>query len=106
MIAICLLPIYILFCYYFIRRSLKWLKCCHGFFGKKGFVSAYIIIYILFAISPVVGFMCPVDSALKRGIMHVANYWFGVCIYMVIFVLVLDIMVKILWKFHVIQQDM
>lgn len=106
MIAIFLLPVYIIFNYYIIRRSLKWLKSCHEFFGKKGFIYTYIVVYILLAVSPLIGFFWPTDSVLKRGIMHVANYWFAVCIYMLLFVVVADILVKILWKCKVISHDL
>lgn len=98
MIAIFLLPIYILFNYYIIRRSLKWLNACHGLFGKKGFIYTYITIFVLLAVSPLIGFFCPSDSVFKRGIMHISNYWFGVCIYILLFVVIADVLVKILWK--------
>lgn len=106
MIAICLLPIYILFSYYITRRSLKWLNACHGFFGRKGFSCTYIVIYILMALSPIIGFFCPTDSIFKRGIMHVGSYWFGVCLYTLLFLLVSDIIVKTLWKCKVIPHDL
>ncbi|MDD3339956.1 MAG: metallophosphoesterase [Lachnospiraceae bacterium] len=106
MIAVCLAPLYFLFHYYVIRRSLKWMHACHGFFGRKGFIITYVSVYLFLTLTLPLGFFWSADWPLKRGIMHISNYWLGVCLYIILFTLVADLIVKLLWKCKVIPNDL
>ena len=76
MIAMYLLPVYIVINYYLYRRILKWFYICHDFFKKKYFKYILLGIYIFFAVSAIVGFLLP-SGSMRRLFINIGNYWLG-----------------------------
>lgn len=98
MIAMYLLPIYIVINYYLYRRILKWFYICHDFFKKKYFKYILLGIYIFFAVSAIIGFLLP-SGSMRRLFINIGNYWLGFLLYLFLTIMIADI-IRIILKRH------
>lgn len=98
MIAIYLLPIYIIINYYLYRRILKWFYICHDFFKRKYFKYILLGIYIFFAVSAIVGFLLP-SGSMRRLFINIGNYWLGFLLYLFLTIMIADI-IRLILKRH------
>ncbi len=98
MIAMYLLPIYIIINYYLYRRILKWFYICHDFFKKKYFKYILLGIYIFFAVSAIVGFLLP-SGSMRRLFINIGNYWLGFLLYLFLTIMIADI-IRLILKRH------
>lgn len=98
MIAIYLLPVYIVINYYLYRRILKWFYICHDFFKKKYFKYILLGVYIFFAVSAIVGFLLP-NGNMRRLFINIGNYWLGFLLYLFLTIMIADI-IRLILKRH------
>ncbi len=98
MIAMYLLPIYIIINYYLYRRILKWFYICHDFFKRKYFKYILLGIYIFFAVSAIVGFLLP-SGSMRRLFINIGNYWLGFLLYLFLTIMIADI-IRLILKRH------
>lgn len=98
MIAIYLLPIYIIINYYLYRRILKWFYICHDFFKRKYFKYILLGVYIFFAVSAIVGFLLP-SGSMRRLFINIGNYWLGFLLYLFLTIMIADI-IRLILKRH------
>ncbi len=98
MIAMYLLPVYIVINYYLYRRILKWFYICHDFFKKKYFKYILLGIYIFFAVSAIVGFLLP-SGSMRRLFINIGNYWLGFLLYLFLTIMIADI-IRLILKRH------
>lgn len=98
MIAMYLLPVYIVINYYLYRRILKWFYICHDFFKKKYFKYILLGIYIFFAVSAIVGFLLP-SGSMRRVFINIGNYWLGFLLYLFLTIMIADI-IRLILKRH------
>ena len=81
MFAILLFPVYIILNIYIVHRILQTLKRCHDVFYKRWMKITISALYGIFALSPIIGFLMPYGTLLKRTSQRIANYWFALLIY-------------------------
>lgn len=98
MIAMYLLPVYIVINYYLYRRILKWFYICHDFFKKKYFKYILLGVYIFFAVSAIVGFLLP-SGSMRRLFINIGNYWLGFLLYLFLTIMIADI-IRLILKMH------
>lgn len=98
MIAMYLLPFYVVINYYLYRRILKWFYICHDFFKKKYFKYILLGIYIFFAVSAIVGFLLP-SGSMRRLFINIGNYWLGFLLYLFLTIMIADI-IRLILKRH------
>ena len=98
MIAIYLLPVYIIINYYLYRRILKWFYICHDFFKKKYFKYILLGIYIFFAVSVIIGFLLP-SGSIRRLFINIGNYWLDFLLYLFLTIMIADI-IRLILKRH------
>ncbi len=87
--AVLLSPFYILLNFYLISRMLLWFRTLHSFLGTPWFVAPFLLCYILLALSPLA-------AAFGRGKFKaftrtVNNFWLGILMYLLIFLLMMDL---------------
>lgn len=87
--AVLLSPLYLLLNYYLIMRILRWFSTLHSFLGSKWFIIPFLIFYILTALTPL-------SAAFARGRFkavskRISNYWLGILMYFLIFLLLTDL---------------
>lgn len=99
MILYVLIPLYLLMNVYIIWRILRWLHCCHSFFGSKWFIAAFVIVYVLLATSLVTALVIP-SGTVQRSIKVTSNYWLGTLLYILLFILLADLIRLILLPFR------
>lgn len=95
MIAIFLAPVYLLVNYYIVCRSLKWLRYCHGVFGKRWFKISFLVVYILLSTSLITAFFLPA-SGFQRIVKAISNQFLGTFMYILIFTAIGDLIKIIL----------
>ena len=95
--AILLFPVYILLNIYIVHRIINALKRCHDIFYKRWMKIIISIIYGIFALSPIIGFVMPYGTQLKRISQRIANYWFALLIY-AFFVVVIGHLLSLLLR--------
>lgn len=98
MIAMYLLPFYLVINYYLYRRILKWFYICHDFFKRKYFKYILLGIYIFFAVSAIVGFLLP-SGVMRRVFINIGNYWLGFLLYLFLTIMIADI-IRLILKRH------
>ena len=86
MIALFLIPVYIVINIYILHRLKNFLIKCQETFSRKWLQVIIYTIYGIFAVSPIVGFLMPYGTELKRMATRVGNYWFALLIYTIIIV--------------------
>lgn len=99
MLLFILIPLYLLINFYIVWRSLRWLRTCHSFFGKKWFITGFVIVYVLLATSLVTSLIVPA-GAVQRSIKVISNYWLGTLLYILLFMLLADLIRLILLPFR------
>lgn len=99
MLLYVLIPLYLLMNVYIIWRILRWLHCCHSFFGRKWFIAAFVIVYVLLATSLVTALVIP-SGTVQRSIKVTSNYWLGTLLYILLFILLADLIRLILLPFR------
>lgn len=90
MLAVCLLPVYIIINCYLYRWLCRFMGSCHKWFKKKWIKNVTLGIYCFFASSLVVGFLLP-TGVFKRFFMLIGNYFLGVLIYVILVVIAADV---------------
>lgn len=86
MIALFLIPVYIVINVYILHRLKNFLIKCKETFSRKWLQVIIYTIYGIFAVSPIVGFLMPYGTETKRVATRVGNYWFALLIYTIIIV--------------------
>lgn len=86
MIALFLIPVYIVINIYILHRLKNFLIKCKETFSRKWLQVIIYTIYGIFAVSPIVGFLMPYGTETKRMATRVGNYWFALLIYTIIIV--------------------
>lgn len=99
MLLFVLIPLYLLMNFYIVWRTLRWLRSCHSFFGKKWFITAFVIVYVLLATSLVTALVIP-SGAVQRSVKVTSNYWLGTLLYILLFMLLADLIRLILLPFR------
>ncbi len=89
MIAVFLAPFYLLLCAYLFIRGIRWLRVCHGFFGKKQVQAVILGGYLFLTFSILIAFWMPA-SPVRRVMKLISNYWLGVLLYLCLTVLTAD----------------
>ena len=86
MIALFLIPVYIVINIYILHRLKNFLIKCKETFSRKWLQVIIYTIYGILAVSPIVGFLMPYGTETKRVATRVGNYWFALLIYTIIIV--------------------
>ena len=81
MIAVYLIPAYVLVNVYFFWRIYGWLKVCSPRFQSRKALGISILIYVFLALSMLIAFFLPAGG-LQRVMKLVSNYWLGILLYM------------------------
>lgn len=105
MIAIFASPIYILVNWYIVRRSLKWMRACHGMFAHPVYRACYCVVYALLASTVLIAFLLPGGSALQRAFKLISNYWFGTFAYIILFTAIADFCKIVLHAAGLLKED-
>ena len=87
--AVLLSPVYVLLNLYLIGRMLLWFRTLHSFLGGPLFVVPFLICYILLSLSPI--FAAFTRGKLKIRSKQISNYWLGILLYLLIFLLLADL---------------
>ena len=95
--AILLFPVYIVLNMYIVHRIINALKRCHDVFYKRWMKIIISAFYSIFALSPIIGFLMPYGTQLKRISQRIANYWFALLIY-AFFVVVIGHLLSLLLR--------
>ena len=90
MIAVYLLPVYLLVNGYLLHRIFTWLSAIHPVFHKKAVRIVLGIVYLFVAFSPGIGFLTPPGEA-QRFLKGLGYYWMGIMLYMVLVVVAADL---------------
>lgn len=106
MTAVILIPLYIILNIYILHRLTNALKGSFRYCGKKRIRVPLYIIYGIFAFSPIVGFLMPYGTELKRFSQRAANYWFALLIYALIVVTIGHLLSLVLRRvFKIVPMD-
>ncbi len=103
MIALCLLPLYILVNLYVFRWLMRWMAACHPILHGLRLSLAVGAVYAFFALSMLAGFLMPPGPA-GRLMKRIGNYWLGVTLYMVLAVVIADVIRLVLRRYSWIDQ--
>lgn len=95
MIAIYLIPIYLLFCSLLYKSIIKFLKIIHKGFNSKRIKFLLITIVLLFALLPFINTFIK-NGLLKVIITKLSNIWIGIMLYSVIILAILLIVINLL----------
>lgn len=95
MIAVCLIPFYILFHIYICRWLLLWLGTCSPLFAGSGVKAVVIPVYFFFTLSIGIGFLLHQGEA-ERSMKLIGNYWLGFTLYTALTVILADVIRMIL----------
>ena len=103
MVAIFLIPLYILVNWYIYKWLINWMSSCNKYFKNKH--SRFIVnfIYGFFAMSLLIAFFLP-NIPLKRYLNLIGNYWLGVLLYVILTVVSFDIVARVLYKLNKIKK--
>ena len=104
MIAILLIPAYIVVNWYIYKWFVNWMGSCNKYFKSKFSRMVINFIYSFFASSLLIAFFLP-NIKLKRYFNLVGNYWLGVLLYIILTVVIFDIAARILYKKKKIRKD-
>ena len=104
MIAVFLLPVYILVNLYIFRWLVRWLKALSVHFQKRGFQAVVILIYLFFSTSLLTGFLFPAGKS-GRFLKLAGNYWLGVLLYSMMMVILADLIRLILKHGKIIDRE-
>lgn len=103
MIAVFLLPLYLLVNIYAARRGLTWLCACHAVFARKGVRLSFYAAYALIASSPVIGFVLP-DGTGGRMFTILGHFWLGVLLYILFFLILAECVAFALRRWGILSQ--
>ncbi|MEF9940819.1 MAG: metallophosphoesterase [Lachnospiraceae bacterium] len=104
MIALCLIPIYIVVNFYIVRWGIRWMSACHHHFKKKWIRVIIILIYTFIASSILIAFLLP-TSPFQRWLKHLSNIWFGTFAYIILTIIIVDLVRIILKHLKCIDQE-
>lgn len=96
MTAILLSPLYLLVNFYILRWLIRYMSACTHHFKKKWLRAVVIALYTFLCTSLLSAFLLPV-SAIQRILKHIANYWLGTFLYILLTVAFVDL-VRIILK--------
>jgi hypothetical protein len=94
MIAVYLIPVYLLLNGYMLWRVMKWLGLCSGFFRKLPVRIVCGVVYAFAALSIGVAFVLPM-SGFRRLLKILGTYWLGIMIYLFMGVVIVDIILMV-----------
>ena len=103
MTAIFLAPVYILVNVYIFWRVTGWLKVGFPALQTRGGVLASAAVYSFFALSFLIAFLMPPQTAACRVMKQIGNYWLGVLLYMILIIVVADVVRLVL--LHILHID-
>ena len=104
MIAVYLLPLYILVNLYVFRWGIRYMSACSRLFKKHWIRAGIAIVYILVASSMGIGFLLK-PSMPERFFKGLGNYWLGVSLYMILTIVIVDIGRMILKRMKWVNQE-
>lgn len=105
MLAVYLSPIYILVNVYLLFRILKWLGTCFPVMKKRESRILISLVYCFFALSILVAFFMPMSGA-RRIMKLIGNYWLGVLLAMVLFIVAADIIRFLLFRSKALREKL
>lgn len=106
MFALFLAPLYMLACAYIFIRLINALGYCSEFFKKKAVSIPLAVVLGLFAFSPIIGFSMPTGTEIRRTLISIGNYWFGIILYTLLIVAISQLISVLLRRvFKVIPRD-
>lgn len=88
MLSLIVSPFYILGNIYVLFRFFHWLESCQEVFKRKRLKLTLAIAYSLLAAAIAIVTFLPANSALRRIVQLIANYWLGVFLYTLLVVIV------------------
>lgn len=91
MIALFLIPFYIVFSIYICRWLLRFMHACHHWFQKKWMKELVIAAYAGMSSTILISFFLPV-SRVQRVLKRMGNYWLGILLYIFLVILVVDLL--------------
>lgn len=100
MIAVCLIPFYILFHLYICRWLLRWLGTCNPLFAGGGVKAVIILVYFFFTLSIGIGFLMR-PGVPERTMKLIGNYWMGFTLYTALTVILADVIRVILKHYRI-----
>ena len=87
--ALFLSPLYILLNSYLFLRILAWFSTLHSFLGSPWFAVPFLLCHLFTALTPLAALFCRGKwKALTR---RISNYWLGMLMYLLIFLLIADL---------------
>ena len=89
MAAVLLSPFYLLLNYYLLRRMLLWFSTLNGFLGRVWFVAPFTLLFLLLVFSPLAAAFT--KGRAKAVAQRICNYWLGILMYLLIFLLLADL---------------
>ena len=89
MAAVLLSPFYLLLNYYLLRRMLLWFSTLNGFLGCVWFVAPFTLLFLLLVFSPLAAAFT--KGRAKAVAQRICNYWLGILMYLLIFLLLADL---------------
>ncbi len=103
MIALIIIPFYLVFNYFLFKLMVKWLYIFNKYFNYKIFSGILLVIQIFLSSSFLVAFLIKLPK-LRRFLYFIGNYWFGIVIYVLLFLIIALILKKVLYK-EIIKHD-
>ena len=101
MIALFLIPLYILVNAYAVRWMLLWMGSCHHLFQSMPFRILFIGIYIFLATTLLTGFLIKKPFQLHHILKSIGNYFLGMFLYILMTIITADLIHLILkYGFH------
>lgn len=97
MVAVYLIPAYVLVNLYFFRRIYGWLKACSPRFQSRKALALSLLVYVFLAVSMLIAFFLPAGG-LQRIMKLVGNYWLGILLYMGLTLACADILRFLLFR--------
>lgn len=97
MIAILIIPFYIIYNYLLYKLLIKWLKIFNKYFNYKIASIILLITQIFLSSSFIIAFFIKIPK-LRRFLYFIGNYWFGVVLYIILFSIIALILKKIFHK--------
>lgn len=106
MIAVFLAPFYLAACLYVLLRLFRSLGYCNEKFRSLFFRIPVTIIYVFLAFSPLIAFLLPKSTQIRRVMQLVGSYWFGVMLYTLLVVAITHVVSVLLRRvFKVLPYD-
>ena len=87
--AVFLSPIYLLLNAYLALRLRRWFATLHPQLSGFVFAALFYLLYVLLALTPLLAVV--VSGRAARFVRRISNYWLGILLYLLIFILLTDL---------------